>query len=147
MPHLYRDKCSNPTAQAQENLRGRTHYVDPDTLRFHKSRVLSAHVVYNGLLFAIVTSEPAGAPELRRGRGFRYTIFDVFGTVIDRQSVNDMYSSRNAATKAMWKALNSMDAPAITRAGAASASRYFALDLERLAADVSAIEESSHAAQ
>lgn len=37
MPELYREQGNNPKYHAQRNLQGRTHYVDDDTLRFHKA--------------------------------------------------------------------------------------------------------------
>ncbi len=36
--NLYRSESNNPKWNAQSNLSGRTHYVDEDTLRWHKSR-------------------------------------------------------------------------------------------------------------
>ncbi|KAH2035914.1 hypothetical protein KXW51_006159, partial [Aspergillus fumigatus] len=78
MTTLFRTESHDPKTNAQRNLCGRTHYVDDDNLRFHKSRVISARVVDNGLLFAIVTSDALDFEN--RKRGFRYVIFDVFGT-------------------------------------------------------------------
>jgi hypothetical protein len=60
------------------NLCGRTHYVDQDTLRWHKSKIISSHVVDGGLLFAIVTSDALDMQNTKRG--FRYVIFDVAHT-------------------------------------------------------------------
>jgi hypothetical protein len=37
-----REYSDNPTISAQKNLEGRTHYVDPQTLKYHGSRILSA---------------------------------------------------------------------------------------------------------
>lgn len=111
---LFREECSDPTTNAQRNLMTRSHYVDPDTLRFHKLRVLSSHVVDNGLLFAIVTSNAADYQNTRRT--FRYVIFNIFGTIIDRQDIDKGYSSRKQATQHMWAALSCIDAKADTLA-------------------------------
>lgn len=109
---LYRNESSNPKWNAQRNLCGRTHYVDDDTLRFHKSRVLVARHTDGGLLFAIVTSDAADMNNTKRV--FRYVVFDIFGTVLDRKRLEDGYSSSERATKAMRESLNAMDAKAVT---------------------------------
>lgn len=114
MPQLYRNESSDPKINAQRNLCGRTHYVDDDTLRFHKSRVLSARHTDGGLLFAIVTSDAADFEG--KSRVFRYTIFDVFGTVIDRPSLENGFRNSEKATAAMWDKLNSLNAAEITLA-------------------------------
>lgn len=141
--NLYRNESSYPKVNAQRNLCGRTHYVDDDTLRFHKSRVLSARHTDGGLLFAIVTSDAA---DMRNtSRVFRYVIFDVFGTVIERQKLEDGYKRSEQATKAMWAALNGIDAVAITRAAIVSQERQHASEMERLRADLEKISQSKAA--
>lgn len=117
LPELYRDQTGNPLWMAQRNLAGRTHYVDDDTLRFHKSRVLSCHITDGGLLLAIITSDAADYAGATRE--FRPVIFDVFGTVIERPKLGEGYKTRAQASKAMWAALNALDAPTITREAAA----------------------------
>lgn len=109
---LYRDESSNPKRNAQLNLAGRTHYVDDDTLRFHKSRVLRTYRTNSGLLFALIESY-ALDPDNQR-RAFRHVIFDVFGTVISMPDLNSGSSTRAAAEKAMWGAINNIDAVAWT---------------------------------
>lgn len=74
---------TNAKHEAQRNLSGRTHYVDPDTLRFHKARVISTHLSPSHLLFAIVETS-AGDWE-NKTRICRSVIFDVFGNVIERK--------------------------------------------------------------
>lgn len=120
MTTLYRNEGSDPKYNAQRNLSGRTHYVDDDTLRWHKSRIISARAVDNGLLFAIVTSDALDMNNTRRG--FRFVIFDLFGNVIERTSIDSdkatgdpgPYRTSAAAAKAMWAKLNEFDARAIT---------------------------------
>lgn len=108
MMDLYRNQASDPKSNAQRNLLGRTHYVDDDTLRFHKSRISSARMVDNGLLFAIVTSDALDMNNTRRG--FRYVVFDVFGTVVSRCALEDACRRSEQAEKQMWAFLNAFDA-------------------------------------
>jgi hypothetical protein len=114
MAQLYRSESSNPKWNAQRNLNGRTHYVEDDTLRFHKSRILSARHTDNGLLFAIVESMALDMHNTKRG--YRYVIFDLFGSTIDRPALENSYRTSKQATAAMWAALNAIDAKAITLA-------------------------------
>lgn len=111
--NLYRDESSRPKWNAQRNLSGRTHYVDDDTLRFHKSRILSTHITDSGLLFALVESVALTMDGSKRG--YRPVIFDVFGNTVERPKLEDSFKSRKAATSAMWDALNKLDAKQITR--------------------------------
>lgn len=117
MFELYRDQSGDPKRNAQLSLQGRTHYVDNDTLRGFKSRVISAHPVDGGLLFAIVTSDALNRENTHRG--FRYVIFDLFGNVIERTEIEKAYRTSEKACKAMWDALNAIDAQSITREGLA----------------------------
>lgn len=129
---LYSNQASEPKLNAQRNLQGRTHYVDDDTLRFHKSRIISARVVDNGLLFAIITSDALNFENTKRG--FRYVIFDVFGNVVSRCDLCDARRTSEQATKDMWDALNAMDAKAITRDAIARAEKQHAEEMAALRA-------------
>src|SRR6185369_14572061 len=135
---LFSNKSSDPKNNAQRNLQGRTHYVDDDTLRWHKSRVLSARHVDNGLLFAIVTSDALDMHNTKRG--FRYVIFDIFGTVLDRPNLEETYTSSERATKAMWAALNAIDAKAHTFAAINKAREAYAAEMDYLTAQVNKLE-------
>jgi len=90
-------ESGDPKSNAQRNLRGKTHYVDDETLRFHKSRVLSSVNMHDGLLFRIVTSDALDMHNTRRG--FRAVVFDVFGTVIERPKLEDASSTKAQAFK------------------------------------------------
>jgi type IV secretory pathway VirB4 component len=136
---LFRNESYDPKTNAQRNLMGRTHYVDDETLRFHASRIISARHTDDGLLFALVTSDAKNYEKTQRG--FRYVIFDVFGTVIERNPANlemEWFSTSKRATQAMWAALNSLDARQITREGIKRARRNFDQELEKLEEVVSA---------
>lgn len=77
---LFTHHSCDPKYDAQRNLSGRTHYVDEDTLRFHHSRITGRMVLADGLLFSLTHSDSL---DMRNtSRGFRCTVFDVFGTVV-----------------------------------------------------------------
>ena len=113
----FETRGGNATFNAQQNLRERTHYVDDDSLRFHKSRILQTHVTDDGLLFALLESVALDWDNTRRG--FRYVVFNIFGDVISRVSLEDCSATREAARKAMWRYLNTVDAKAETLAALA----------------------------
>jgi hypothetical protein len=96
----YKNESSNPKWDAQENLKGRTHYVSDDTLRYHKSRILQTRIAFDGLIFGLVESIPAPRPNAMLGRGMRYVIFDLLGNVIHRPDIAQYRNSAQAA-KAM----------------------------------------------
>lgn len=131
---LFSNQSSNPTTNAQKNLMGRTHFVDPETLKFHKSRVISARSTDNGLLFAIVTSDALDFENSRRG--FRYTLFDLFGTVISRIALEDAFRTSQQAEKAMWAALNATAAKSVTWDAIQRRKDAFAKDMAELESTV-----------
>lgn len=128
--NLFRDEISGTKLNAQRNLTGRTHYVDDDTLRWHKSRILSTHITDNGLLLAIVTSDALDMNNTRRG--FRYVVFDVFGTVLARPHLAEAFPTKKRTLKAMWAALNSIDAKAHTLAAAHESASAYATEMQQL---------------
>lgn len=96
--YIYPFQCrsSYPECDAPQNLRGRTHYVDEDTLRGFKSRILDAGMHAKGIpsyqlsdslvywLVESVNSRPDHG-----GKNKRFVAFDIFGTVIsDRVSLH-----------------------------------------------------------
>lgn len=141
---LFKDKSSYPKVNAQQNLCGRTHYVDEDTLRWHKSRVLSARVVDNGLLFVITTSDALDMNNTKRG--FRYIIFDIFGTVLGRPKLEEAFKRHETCTKAMWAAVNEIDAHAHTHDAIANAERAYAREMSELRLTVDALKAKQTAA-
>jgi hypothetical protein len=42
-------------------------------------------------------------------RGFRYVLFDVFGTTIDRLSIDESFRTKDQAKKAFWKFFDTFD--------------------------------------
>jgi hypothetical protein len=109
---LFSNASCDAKANAQRNLSGRTHYADDDTLRGFHCRIISARTTDQGLLFAIVTSDAKDFEN--RSREFRFVIFDIFGTVLERPKSGEGFRTSAQATKAMWTALNGLDAKAHT---------------------------------
>ena len=106
--HLYKDRYySDPIALAQDQLMGRTHYVDPETLRYHHARVLRARPVCSGLLFRIIESTAADYQNTKRV--YRYVVFDIWGEVVTRPELEDSFSSTDKALKAFDKWLAGFD--------------------------------------
>jgi hypothetical protein len=126
----YKQEASDAKLNAQRNLMGRTHFVDPDTLRFHKSRVIATHITDGGLLFALITSDALDWDNTKRG--FRYTVFDVFGNTVASLKLEEAFKTRAQAFKAMWAKLNELDAKGITLAAIARAEHYHAQEMAEM---------------
>lgn len=93
---------------AQRNLTGKTHYVDEDTLKFFHARIVSTRGMQEGLLFGMVTSVAKDSDN--RSRGFRFVVFDLFGTVLnDRDHADSMHNKSDKAAAAMAEWLESFD--------------------------------------
>lgn len=99
--YTFETKSCDAKHNAQQNLSGKTHYVDDDTLRFHKSRIQCSQKLANGLLFYICTSDALDMNGTRRG--FRYVVFDVFGTTVFRPDLEGAKPTRDAARKEFEK--------------------------------------------
>jgi hypothetical protein len=98
---------SNPMHYAQDQLTGRTHYVDDSTLRYFHARVVGAHNDADGLLFWIVESS-AKDPD-NSARGFRPVVFDIFGEVVFRLNLADMVKTSDKARALYRDWLESFD--------------------------------------
>lgn len=94
----YQQESGDAKCNAQRNLSGRTHYVDDDTLRWHKSRVCSTSHLHGGLLFRVTCSD-ALDPD-NRSRGFRSAVFDCFGTCVSRPDLDHTFKTSAQAIKA-----------------------------------------------
>lgn len=105
---LYADRSSYPVPNAQENLSGRTHYVDSDTLKCFGARILSARPYMGGAFFVIVESSAKNYQKTQRG--FRAVMFDIFGNTVYRPDIDGMHSTRAAAEKAFSKWYGEFDA-------------------------------------
>jgi hypothetical protein len=134
---FFRNESSDPKRNAQRNLSGRTHYVDDDTLRFHKSRVLQDAISDGGLLFALVESYAVDYQNTRRL--YRPVVFDIFGTILTKCDLEDGYKSSKAAGKAMWEELNAIDAKAHTLAAIEKQKQNYLAECDDMAAKVRAL--------
>lgn len=103
------ERCygDNPTISAQKNLDGRTHYVDPATLKYHGSRVLSALPVSDGAFFKII--ETVSLDYQHTKRGYRAVVFDLFGTTIFCPSLEETHTNREKADKAFYAFFDQFD--------------------------------------
>lgn len=94
---LFECHSSDPTYNAQRNLEGKTYFVSPDNLKFHKSKVLSSRAVAGGLLFKVVTSDSLDYNNTKRGA--RVHLFDVFGNHVWGVDLEQASKDRKGAEK------------------------------------------------
>lgn len=97
---LFSSHSAYEKPDAQRNLMGRTHYVDDDTLRFHKARILGRGVLADGLLFYIV--ESVAKDYENTSRGARVVLFDLFGRTIHREELDMIPARQETARKRFW---------------------------------------------
>ena len=109
----FTDRSSDHKRNAQQNLQGRTHYAEDESLRFFHARIVSAHADQNGLFFKMVESIAVDYKNTRRG--FRVVVFDLFGQVIYRPSLDDCASTQAAAV-VLWMKSEKIDPAAYYRA-------------------------------
>lgn len=90
-------RSSYPENDAPQNLQGRTHYVDPDTLRGFQARILDAGLFARGfkeyecsdsLIYWIV--ESVNSRPGHGGKNKRFVAFDIFGTVLTKGDHDDL---------------------------------------------------------
>ena len=100
---LFSDKSCYIAGNAVQNLRGRTHYVDKDTLRFFNARIVDGSDQCSGTVFSLIESLPKGFDGTR---GFRFVAFDVFGTVLNDR---EFFTTSQKATNAFYTWLGAFD--------------------------------------
>jgi len=88
---------TNTKYNAQENLIGKTHYVDDATLRFHHARILEACPINDGLFFKLTESVALDMHNTKRG--FRVVVFDLYGHMVERRSLEEAFKTKRAAEK------------------------------------------------
>jgi len=93
--HPYRHESCYPDSNAEKNLQGRTHFVDPQTLRYFKSRILDSGISHDGLVFWLIESNRSKPFECDKNK--RFVAFDVFGSQIFERD------SWQKTSKAAWK--------------------------------------------
>ena len=127
----FTNRWADATDNVQTNLKGKSYYFEPDTMRAFKSRVLSCHITDEGLLLGVVES----FANYEGKRRFRHVIFNVVGNVVSR---SEHYTNKARALRSMWEAVNGMDAKEITREALASHLRSTSDDVNRLLASLDA---------
>jgi len=110
----FKERRNHPADNAQENLMGRTHYVDPGSLRFHKSRILSACPIMSGAFFLIIESCALDFDNTQRG--VRVVLFDLMGETVYRPSLEECRRTRDQASRDFDAWLGSFDPIAHYRA-------------------------------
>lgn len=91
--HPFRHVSCHADINAQRNLQGITHYVDADTLKYFKSRILDSGISHDGLVFWLVESKRSEPGANNK----RFVAFDVFGTQLFEGD------SFHKTSKAAWK--------------------------------------------
>jgi len=109
----FTNKSSNAKRNAQENLQGRTHYAEDESLKFFHARIVSSAADQNGLFFKMVESVAVDYDNTRRG--FRVIVFDLFGHVVYRPSFDECTSTQAAAVK-LWMKSEKIDPATYYRA-------------------------------
>lgn len=92
---------------AQRQLSGRTHFADDDSLRYFHSRIVKARVTENGVFFWLIECGALAFENKRRG--YRYALFDVFGTCVARPEIADARPTKVGAEKAFLAFYNAFD--------------------------------------
>ena len=106
----FRKESCYPEHDAERNLSGRTHFADPQTRRYFKSRILDASVSHDGLVYWLIESNRSKPFEPEKNK--RFVAFDVFGTqLFERDS---WHKTSKAAHKEGKEWLSSFDAIAHT---------------------------------
>ena len=89
---LFCNKSSYSENNAIQDLEGRTHYVDKGTLRYFNARVTGGADHCSGTVFCLIES----LPDSKNKRGFRFVVFDVWGTVLnEREFFTSSQKARN----------------------------------------------------
>ena len=138
MTRLYRNESGYADINAERNLSGRTHYVDKDTLRCFRSRVLSSHAHAGGLLFSII--ESMSLDYEHKTRGFRYVIFDLFGDVLERPKLEESFKTKDKAAAALMKVLPTIDAVKLTLERIKEQERRHKRDMDELRKDIKRVK-------
>lgn len=81
---LFRCESCYPECDAPRNLQGRTHYCDPDSMKYFKAKILNGGTAAGGLLFWIVESVQSRPNQ--GGYTRRAVVFDVFGDIVNERA-------------------------------------------------------------
>ena len=109
----YQNMYMKPKADAQHNLRGRTFYVDDDTLKYHKARILNSAPACDGLVYWIIESYAKDYEN--SARAFRPVVFNILGDIVYRVNLDEGFKTERAARLALDLFLDSFDAVGQTK--------------------------------
>ena len=107
--HKFQHRSSYTLPDAQQNLKPVTHYVDDETLRYFKARIVRSWLpgecgTESGFLYAIVESLRKPGEEGNKTK--RANVFDCFGSVIFQ---SEFQNSTEKAKKEVYAFLNGLD--------------------------------------
>jgi len=91
--YRFENKSSYHDDDAVRNLDGKTHYVDPDTMRFFKAKTLFAQHL-NNLFYIIEQSQASDFENSSRVR--RVSVFNTFGECVEQ---SEDFTSANYSRK------------------------------------------------
>jgi hypothetical protein len=115
----FRCESCYPEYDAPRNLQGRTHYVDADTMKAFKAKILNGGCTKDGLLYWLVESVQS-RPD-HGGYTRRAVVFDIFGTIVNerpdfRETQGEWLKDTRKAEESAFAFLKSFDAVTHTAA-------------------------------
>jgi len=76
----YQNKSSYPDYNTQGNLKGRTPYASPETLKYFKAKIQRGTHSANGFYFVMMESLPHPDYDMKRVK--RVRVFNIFGWIV-----------------------------------------------------------------
>ena len=140
---LYTHRRDDNTCDAQENLEGRTYYVEPGTLRFHHSRIVGGGVHLCGAAYRVLEVTALDYDNTRRG--YRAVLFDLTGRTIYHPKLEQCHRTKEQAMRAFWAWFETFDPLEYYRARINEEADQLARQIERLntaAADLAAFQDA-----
>ena len=123
----FKYESTYPKNNAQINLKHRSHYVDDDTLRYFKSRILSSYHYADGLLFGFVES----FADYEGKRKFRGVVFNIVGHCVYQLDSGDAVNNSSRAEELMMEFIGSFDAKADAVEALNSQKQWMTRDFDR----------------
>jgi hypothetical protein len=139
----YTSQSCNATRNAQQNLQGRSYYVTQDTLRFHRSRVLSCSIEFGGYALSIIESYAMHDGERR----YRGVVFDIIGNVVTRREMADGFKTARAAREDLHRELARIEPRIIeiTAEAIDTQEDHYAREVDRLRAHLDTLRSAARA--
>lgn len=128
----FKHESCYPKNNAQINLKNRNHYVDDDTLRYFKSRILSSDHYADGLLFGLVES----FADYEGKRKFRGVVFNIVGHCVYQLSSDESAPNSSWARELMLDFIDDFDAEADALEALNNQKKWMARDFDRAIADL-----------